>query len=69
MCLGVICEKQTAGGHVLTQNQHDHEGLCDSVHEPKGWGGGGRGPACICMYVCIYISPLSSTYDPGDVDF
>ena len=40
MCLGVICEKQTAGGHVLTQNQHDHEGLCDSVREPKGWGAG-----------------------------
>ena len=20
---------------MLTQNQHDHEGLCDSVHEPN----------------------------------
>ena len=43
MYLEVICEKQTAGGHVLTQNQHDHEGLCDSVREPKGWGAGAGG--------------------------
>ena len=40
MCLEVIREKQAAGGHVLTQNQQDHEGLCDSVHEQKGGGGG-----------------------------
>ena len=28
---------------MLTQNQHDHEGLCDSVREPKGWGAGAGG--------------------------
>ena len=43
MCLRVICEKQTAGGHVLTQNQHDHEELCDSVRESSGWGAGAGG--------------------------
>jgi len=43
--LEVICEKQTAGGHVLTQNQHDHEGLCDSVCEPNGGSRMGAGGA------------------------
>ena len=49
LCLKVIWEKQTAGEHVLSQNQHDdYEELCDSVREPKGWGAGaGGGGACL----------------------
>ena len=44
LCLKVIWEKQTAGEHVLSQNQHDdYEELCDSVREPKGWGAGAGG--------------------------
>ena len=44
LCLKVICEKQTARGHVLTPNQHDdYEDLRNSVREPNCWGARGRG--------------------------